>query len=209
MALSRSGQTVQLSAHAVFSTSAPGPSALTSQTVTAIATWQSSNTAVATVSGGLVTAVAAGTVTIAATYQGKTGTVNITVAPGSIMTAAIDGAAFTAMEFQILKTDGHQIYVMGSSVLTDPHLILGFAVPLAVGTYDLRSQAELAWASLSETTTPFVWGTDVIGGSGTLTVSTLTSTSASGTFSLTLAPEAQGMPTDTKVVTNGVFNVLF
>jgi len=38
-------------------------------------------------------------------------------------------------------------------------------------------------------------------------VSTLTSTSASGTFSVTLAPE--GMTTDTKVATNGVFNVFF
>jgi Bacterial Ig-like domain (group 2) len=199
MTLSRIGQTVQLSATAAFSTG--------NQTVTAIATWQSSNTAVATVSGGLVTAVAAGAVTIAATYQGKAGTLNLTVALGSVMTAAIDGAVFNAINIQMLKT-GAQIFVQGSSTLTDPHLILAIAVPPAVGTYDLESQAEFAFASLSETTTPFVWSTDVIGGSGTVTVSTLTSTSASGTFSLTLAP-AQGMPTDTRVVTNGVFNLLF
>ena len=199
MTLSRIGQTVQLSASAAFSTG--------NQTVTAIATWQSSNTAVATVSGGLVTAVAAGAVTIAATYQGKAGTLNLTVALGSVMTAAIDGAVFNAINIQMLKT-GAQIFVQGSSALTDPHLILAIAVPPAVGTYDLESQAEFAFVSLSETTTPFVWSTDARGGSGSVTVSTMTSTSASCTFSLTLAP-AQGMPTDTRVVTNGVFNLLF
>jgi hypothetical protein len=207
MTLSRTGQTVQLSATAAFPTG-PDPQAPFSQTVTAIATWQSSNPAVATVSGGLVTAVAAGTLTITATYQGKIGTLNLTVALGSVMTAAIDGAAFNAIQVYLLKTGALQIFMSGSSALTDPHLVLDIAVPAAVGTYDLRSQAESAWASLTETTTPLVWSTDVIGGSGTITVSTLTLTSASGTFSLTLAP-ARGMPTDTKVVTNGVFSVLF
>jgi len=56
--------------------------------------------------------------------------------------------------------------------------------------------------SLSETTTPFGWS----GASGTITLSTVTSTSASGRFSFTLA---NGMTHDTKVVTNGVFNVVF
>ena len=152
MTLSSIGQTVQLSATAAFSTG--------NRTVTAIATWQSSNTAVATVSGGLVTAVAAGPVTIAATYEGKAGTLNLTVALGSVMTAAIDGAAFNAINIQMLKTGALQIVVHGSSALTDPHLILTIAVPPAVGTYDLRSQSEVAWVALSETTTPFVWSTD-------------------------------------------------
>jgi Big-like domain-containing protein len=146
MALSRIGQTVQLSATAAFPT---GPY----QTVTALATWQSSNPSVATVSGGLVTAVAAGTVTITATYQGKAGTLNLTAALGIVMTAAIDGATFNAIDVQILKTGTSQIFISGSSALTDPHLNLDIAVPPAIGTYDLRSQAEYAWASLSETTT--------------------------------------------------------
>ena len=137
MTLSRIGQTVQLSATAAFSTG--------NRTVTATATWQSSNTAVATVAGGLVTAVAAGPVTIAATYEGKAGTLNLTVALGSVMTAAIDGAVFNAINIQMLKT-GAQIFVQGSSALTDPHLILAIAVPPAVGTYDLESQAEFAFA---------------------------------------------------------------
>jgi hypothetical protein len=52
----------------------------TSQDVTGAATWASSNTAVATVSGtGLVVGVSAGTAVITATYSGVAGTDSITV----------------------------------------------------------------------------------------------------------------------------------
>lgn len=51
------------------------------ETVTSTATWTSSAPAVATVSpGGLVTAVAVGTTTITASYQGVTDTCAVTVA---------------------------------------------------------------------------------------------------------------------------------
>jgi hypothetical protein len=148
-------------------------------------------------------------VTITATYQGKSGTANISVAPGSVVTAVVDGVAFNAIEVRATRTTGgFQIYVVAADALTDPHFILTLALPGTVGTYDLVSDGDYTWVSLSETTTPFVWSSVATGGSGTLTLSTLTSTSASGTFSLTLAP-AHGMPPDTKVITNGVFNVLF
>ena len=52
----------------------------TTQDVTSLATWQSSNTSDATVStSGLVTGVAAGTVVVQATYQNVTGSDQITV----------------------------------------------------------------------------------------------------------------------------------
>ena len=190
--LSRIGDTFQLSATQNFSTDGP-------RTVTDTATWQSSNTAVATVSGGLVTAIGAGMVTITATYQGKSGTANISVAPGSVVTAVVDGVAFNAIEVRATRTTGgFQIYVVAADALTDPHFILTLALPGTVGTYDLVSDGDYTWVSLSETTTPFRWS----GASGTITLSTVTSTSASGRFSFTLA---NGMTHDTKVVTNGVF----
>jgi hypothetical protein len=200
MALSRIGQIVQLNATAAFSNSE-------NQTVTSIATWQSSSAAVATVSGGLVTTVGAGTVKIAATYQGKTGTANISVAPGSVMTAAVDGVAFNAVEVTEQITNGSQICVDAADALTDPHFVLRFCAPSG-GTYDLRSQADYAWVSLSDTTTGFGWSSDATGGGGTLTISALTSTSASGTFSATLAPGTGTPPgSGVKVITHGVFNV--
>jgi hypothetical protein len=62
----------QLTATAQFSNS-------TSQAVTSDATWESSNTSVATVSKGLVSGVAAGASTIKATYQTLSGQVQMTV----------------------------------------------------------------------------------------------------------------------------------
>jgi uncharacterized protein YjdB len=54
----------------------------TTQDVTGLATWQSSNTAEATVSStGVVTAIAAGSVAVTATYQSVTGADQITIAP--------------------------------------------------------------------------------------------------------------------------------
>ena len=53
----------------------------TTQNVTSLATWQSSNTAVATVSStGLVSAVAEGSVSVQATYSSVTGIDQVTVA---------------------------------------------------------------------------------------------------------------------------------
>ena len=200
--LSGIGQTVQLSA------------TLNQQDVTSIATWQSSNAAVATVSTGLVTAVAAGTVTISATYQGLTGTANVSVAPGSVMTAVVDGVAFNAVAVTVQRSSAApygnalQICVDGADALTNPHFVLRFCAQPNVGTFDLRSLAESTWVALLDKTTGPYWGSDATGGGGTLTISTLTSTSASGTFSATLASDPGTTP-GTKVITNGVFNVFF
>ena len=51
-----------------------------SENVTSLATWSSSNTAVATVSSGLVKGVTAGTITLTVTYQGSTVSESVTVA---------------------------------------------------------------------------------------------------------------------------------
>jgi hypothetical protein len=187
--LSRIGQTERLEVTARF---ADG------KTQTVAATWQSSNPSVATVSNGLVTAVAAGTVTISATFQGKTATTNITVAPGAnSMTATIDGTAFTPLDVGgVLEASG-KLHIWGINEVSD----LEIGVPAAVGTYQLTPTV---YVSLLAVHGVGEWDTDAPGGGGTVTVSTLTSTSASGTFSVTLAAG-----TDTKVVTNGTFNVTF
>jgi hypothetical protein len=193
--LSRIGQTERLEAIARF---ADG------KTQTVPATWQSSNPSVATVSDGLVTAVAAGTVTISATVQGKTATTNITVAPGAnSMTATIDGTAFTPVDVGGVLGASGSLHVFGINDVSD----LEIEVPAAVGTYQLNGPTK-GYVSLLAAHGVGEWDTDVTGGSGTVTVSTLTSTSATGTFSVTLA-SAVGPPTDTKVVTNATFNVTF
>ena len=72
-----SGTAIQLSATATYSDGS-------TQTITTVATWSSSATSVATVSNssgsqGLATAVALGTATISATYNGVSGTATVTV----------------------------------------------------------------------------------------------------------------------------------
>jgi hypothetical protein len=56
---------------------------------------------------------------------------------------------------------------------------------------------------------PRTWVTTLSGGSGTVAVTTLDATGASGTFSLTAAPDPFSGATGLKQVTNGSFTVTF
>lgn len=217
--LSSVGQTVQLIATATFSDG-------TTQNVTTTSTWQSSNSGAATVSsGGLVTAVATGTVTITATYQGKAGTATVVLSfassSRSTMTAVIDGIPFSGITVLATKTGAIPnlpsglLGVAGTSAFTSPYLVLDITIPAAVGTYSLGFLS-VGSCSLSQNSTASVlhWGSGgsgEVGGSATVTLTTLTATGATGTFSCTLTPGAGvgGTPTGTKVVTNGAFNVTF
>ena len=81
-----SGQSAQYTATATFSNGS-------TQNVTSSSTWSSSNTAVVTVNAGLVTAVAAGSADVRATYQGIMGarTVQVsTAAPNATFTVITD-----------------------------------------------------------------------------------------------------------------------
>jgi hypothetical protein len=97
--LTINGQANQLTATATLSDG-------TTQNVTSSATWQSSNATVATVSStGLVTAVAAGTTTITATSQGRSGALVVSVSPAepsgtgdiSMMTPYVNAADIVAV----------------------------------------------------------------------------------------------------------------
>jgi hypothetical protein len=155
--------------------------------VTAAATWQSSNAGVATVSsGGLVTAVTTGTITVLATKTGA-----IPNLPSGLLGVA------------------------GTSAFTSPYLVLDVTIPAAVGSYTLGFLS-IGSCSLSQNSTASVlhWGSGgagEVGGNATVTLTTLTATGATGTFSCTLTPGAGvgGTPTGTRAVTNGVFNVTF
>lgn len=80
----KDGETASLSATATKSDNS-------TQSVTGLATWQSSNTAVATVSAsGVVSAKSPGTTTISAAYSGRTGQITVTVtAVDNIQTVSV------------------------------------------------------------------------------------------------------------------------
>src|SRR4051812_10495781 len=95
------GDSSQFTATAVMSNS-------TTQTVTNQASWQSSNTAVATVSStGFVTAVAAGEADIRATYQAVTGGAHITVTAPTPVGNSICGT---------VKEDGTNTTLSGATI---------------------------------------------------------------------------------------------
>jgi trimeric autotransporter adhesin len=210
-------QTSQLTATATLSNG-------TTQNVSAQATWQSSNKAVATVSAtGLVTSVGAGTAIISAVYQGQTGTVlaSVTIPSQSIsncfykpaspqlsMSATIDGVPWTAACISVTDIvtaagQSTEFLLIGTDPQIQPPpsatLVLVRASSLAGTTSSglpLFLQAQINVGSNS-------WVTPTKT-AGTITFSTLTGASASGTFSFS----ATGGPVG-KSVTNGAFNVAF
>ena len=76
------GQTSQLTLHGLYSDSS-------TKDVTADATWTSNTASVATVTGGLVTAVSLGLVTVTARFGGQTTTALVTITPAG--TFVLDG----------------------------------------------------------------------------------------------------------------------
>jgi hypothetical protein len=203
--LSSIGQTVQLTATATLSDG-------TTQNVTATATWLSSNSGFATVSaGGLVTAVGSGTVTITATYQGKAGTatvpISLTTSSRSTMTATVDGVSWAAILVSSARGPG-VLSVGGTNSFTGAYESITVAFPATVGTYSLDSTS-VANAQLAIPTNAASWVAGPLGGSGSVTLATLTATGATGTFSITFAALKGTTASGNKVVTNGVFNVTF
>jgi hypothetical protein len=213
--LTRTGQTVQLSA---IATASDG----TSQNVTATAAWRSSDASVATVSsGGLVTALTSGIATITATYQGTTATATIPTSIGpstdSVMTATIDGAPFSAAIVSVIRSanpsvpSGQLLGISGTSGFTVPFQILEITIPAAIGTYELGpSTIPIGRLHLQPSgMAPMIWDTLQVGASGTVTTSLVTATAVAGTFSMTLRPLTTTGAQGAKFVTAGAFSVRF
>ncbi len=126
------GETSQMSATAHYSNS-------TQQSCSASATWQSSNTSVASVSsGGMITALAAGETDIRATFQSTTGSTKVTVAAATFaLTGTVredpGGAAIADAKVEILGGAN-----AGKSATTDTagsYRITG----VAPGTFTVRA----------------------------------------------------------------------
>jgi hypothetical protein len=192
------GQTVQPTATATFSDGA-------TQNVSATATWQALSVGATVTSGGLVTAVTSGIVTITATYQGKSGTAQVQISPttpsrGS-MSATIDGASWVASYVWATKIGANSAFpsgrlnILGTNGFTGQYEEAVVTVPAVVGTYS--SDALDAGAFIPAA--PPGLEEDL---SGTVTLTTLTATGATGTFSFTGSVSHMA-------VTNGVFNVTF
>ncbi len=87
---------------------------------------------------------------------------------------------------------------------------LGFSIsgPAAVGTYDAASTATFVSLALIDGLANSWWVSPfATGSSGTLTITTATTTRVAGTFSFTAVARTQGITPATRTVTSGTFEV--
>ena len=123
------------------------------------------------------------------------------------MSARINGVQWTAIAVNTATNIGN-ILSVGAADGSNPIQSIGFAVtPAAVGTYSLATGPSNALVQIL--TQNALWQASILGGSGTITISTLTSTGVSGTFAFTAVPSQGTTATGNRVVTDGVFNLTF
>ncbi|OIP99313.1 MAG: hypothetical protein AUK35_08450 [Zetaproteobacteria bacterium CG2_30_46_52] len=97
------GELINASAQATFSDSSVVDAR-------APATWTSSNSAIASVGGwGRITAIAAGTTTITADWQGVSASITVTVSPATLTSVLVSGAASMSMD-QTLQMQATGVY---------------------------------------------------------------------------------------------------
>ena len=129
------------------------------------------------------------------------------------MTALVDGVAWSSIVTittrTTLPTEPRGVLgVSGTNAFTGQYIEITFAVPNAVGTYTI-GPGQISNGALQIPNNFASWTASTTIGSGTIVVSSLTSTGAAGTFTLTLPPLSNTRATGTKLVTNGQFNVTF
>lgn len=204
------GQTTQLTATANLSDGSK-------QNVTTTATWQSSSPAVATVSGaGVVTAVAAGSTTITATYQGKSATFTITVTAPPAPFSSLAGTWVGTWNDRLYNVSGtlSATFAVNGSTVTATGVI-------GLQVFGLANEVGTGTGTVAGQTLNFVFTSSTVGsgngtlstggagsGSGTVTAplsfgaftfaGTVTGTTISGTFTFTSPTGGAGVASLTK-----------
>lgn len=121
------------------------------------------------------------------------------------MTAVIDGSAWTAVAINTAVYSNGILSIAGADSSSTIRAIgLSVTAP-APGTYSMTTGTANSVLSIGIGPT---WTANVAGGSGSVTLTSLSSTGAVGTFSFT-AVAAAGGATGSHVVTQGVFNITF
>jgi len=133
--------------------------------------WASSNTAVATVStGGLVTTISAGTSTITATSEGKTGSATLTVTPVPVASVTVTPSSASVVE-------GGTVQLSAETRDADNNLLTG------------RAETWVSTNTAAATVSPSGLVSGVAAGTAQITV-TSEGKSATATITVTLVPVA-------------------
>jgi hypothetical protein len=119
-------------------------------------------------------------------------------------TATIDGGSFTGALGLTAVHANNQLSISGSDSQYTLQVIAGGVQ--GPGTYPISGSSPTT-VVLALNGTAQVWLAGPTIGSGSITVTSLTSTTVAGTFSVTVGPSAGGPASGSKVIANGVFNV--
>jgi hypothetical protein len=131
-----------------------------------------------------------------------------TPAAGSALTFKVDGVSESATSVTASLTNG--ILAIGGTDSTRATTLSFALTPTAAGTGTyLLGPLSAANAQVLIGSPAAGWQGAVGIGSGTITVNSLTSTAASGTFSFSLVAVGGSGATGTKLITEGAFNVSF
>ena len=122
-------------------------------------------------------------------------------------TALIDGAPFNGSQALSATNLNNQLSISGSNGQYTLQLIVQLSRGAATYTFGALDPSNVTTAALALNGTAQNWFAGPGVGSGTITISSLTSSAVSGTFTVTVAPSAGGPATGNRVITSGVFNV--
>jgi hypothetical protein len=125
------------------------------------------------------------------------------------VTAQVAGASFSGIVPTGLTTNvGGVLSVSGQN--TD-NSTLYFSIPAGVGVKAVggANAGSLSFQTRSCTAGTGLWVANAAGGTGTITILTLTATGATGTFAGTLQPQSGSGATGEKLITAGQFTVTF
>ncbi|NOT43158.1 MAG: hypothetical protein HOP14_00975 [Acidobacteria bacterium] len=122
------------------------------------------------------------------------------------ITAQIDGVAFNGIATAATNQSGIFAAAAANGVNS---VAFGFGALAAVGTTSVSATSPTNANLVVLSGTTGSWAASTSGGSGSLTISTINATGATGTFSFTLVPVPGTGATGNKSVTNGSFSVTF
>lgn len=161
--LSATGKTINFTANGTTVNGA-------SEDVTSTATWKSSNNSVATVSGGAVTTVSAGTASITATQDSETGTANLIVTASSLSSISLSPSSPSVLQTALTQQFTAQGTFADGSTMDLSNQVQWTSSSTNVATINSSGAATLVAAGQTTITATVTTDSGVVTGTTTLTV---------------------------------------
>ncbi len=122
-------------------------------------------------------------------------------------TATIDGAPWESLTPTAAATSTGTFTLAGLASATGTAISVTLAGISAAGTYPLGVGPSVAGGSATVTNGSSSWGTPLSGAAGTVTITTITTSRITGSFTFAAPPLPGQSQTNTRNVTNGQFSI--